>query len=390
MMLEATVVFDDTNFYSQGTHNSSKYFFIMSEILGINLTLTMKSQGLVGGSYVPRILSFYEIQNLETDIKSGKSQLPCKTVISSDIQSCSGHWCPTESTFPFFENVKWYLRNNNADDTCAKLNFGFNSPNVINVVWHFRNGDICLHCNEVEYVRKIHHQILKILSFSDSDVGKRIVYSLESSNELVEYQRAYPNFKFNTEKAPIEETICKMLTSDILISSGSSIIAVAAFFPRDHPIVIEEQRKNLHNENFKQAYIFSATEVIRMCNGEFTMPFMEVKSTILSVLQQKLASGIYSLNVSSIFSKTETISTFSKSDVECRLIKNLDNNLFYFIMYGFKLWIKDMITLNMLQFVEDEAISLNSSFLNTFPGKFKPITYFKYNTSTIFFKIMNR
>jgi hypothetical protein len=370
-MFEATVVFDDTTyFYTSGGHNSTDYFFIMSEVLGINLTLTTKSLALFNGSSAPRRLSFYEAQNLANDIKSGKSQLPCRSIISSDIQSCSGHWCPTESSYEFVESVKWHLRRNNANETCAKLNFGFKSSHVVNVLWHFRNGDICLHCREVEYVRKIYDGVLQILELTDSDVGNRIEFSLKSSNQLVEYQHAYPRFKYSTESVPLVETICQMLTSDILISSGSSLIIVGAFFPVRHPVIFEEQRKNLHNENFRQFHILPAFDAVRMFNGEFTIPFIEVKSIVLSTLQEKLAvesPANASVNTSGTFPQTSA-SSFSTLDMECRLIRTMDNNMFYFIMYGFKLWIKDMTTLSILNFVEEDAINSNSSFLKSIPG----------------------
>jgi hypothetical protein len=250
-IFEATIVFDDSQFYLPAAHNNSEYYFIMSDVFGINLNFTTNKLKDIRGIYNAREISFSEVEMLRSEIESGKAQIPCNTVFSSNIQSCNGHWCPTESTYPFVDNVKNELRKNHAFEMCSKQKYGFIPSNSINVIWHIRNGDICLHCNEIGYIHKIYNRILQLLDFSDSDIGSRINFFFTSSIHLIEYEQAFPRFHFSTENTPLLQTVCEILTSDIFISSGSSIVVAGAFFPRGSPLIFEEERKNLHGEIFK-------------------------------------------------------------------------------------------------------------------------------------------
>jgi len=390
-IFEATIVFDESQLYASGGHNSSEYLSIMTDILGINISFTTnmltRTQGLI--SHATRDISFTEVQTLKKDLLSGKSQLQCNTVLQSDIQSCNGRWCPTESTYPFVDSVKWELRNNHASEMCMNQKNGFTPSDTINVMWHIRNGDICLHCNEVNYIRKIYDRILQLFDFSDFDVGSRINFFFTASNDLPEYKQAFPNFHFSTEKTPLLQTLCDITSSDIFISSGSSIVVVGAFFPPGHPLIIEEERKNLHREIFKQRHIFTENQALLMFNGDFSLPFSEVKSLVRSTLDKKLSSVLKAIssslnsinntiqNVANVYATPNNPSSpispssnyfFKQADAECRLLKNFDNKEYYFVLYGFKLWIKDSLTLSMASFVEDDAIVTNTSFINSIPG----------------------
>lgn len=383
-ILEATIVFDDSEFYTPCGHNNSEYLSIITDILGVNLSLTTSLFRKIHGSYSPRDILFNEVQSLKNDVQSGKTQLQCNTVFHSDIQSCNGRWCPTESTYPFVENVKWELKNNHASEMCIKKNYGFIPSNAINIMWHIRNGDICLHCNDIKYMRKVYGRILQILDFSDSDVGSKVNFFVTASTELTEYENEFPNFNFSTEKTPLLQTICRILTSDIFINSGSSIVVAGAFSPRGYPLIIEEERKNLHGEIFKQHHIFTENDAVLMVNGDFTSPFPEVKSFVKSTLAKKLS---LLLNTSTYSSRKHHSSVkidvtpqnelVTKLDAECRLLKNFDDKQYYFVLYGFKIWIKDSMSLNMASFDENDAIITNTSFLNTIPGYSIISSYYK-------------
>ena len=237
-----------------------------------------------------RNINFYDVLKFKESLPpSGVSAIPCETAFESDISSCEGHWCPTQSTYEFQENVKWMLRNNKAKSKCAKMNLGYPTSMDIHVVWNIRNRDICLHCDDYVYFRKIYMHILTLLELPESEVNKKVKFMIHSEESIESLKTQYPNFTYSFDNAvSLTESICQILTGDIYISTGSSMVIAGAFASKNTPIIFEEERNNLHNENYKQRHIFSDQEAVWMFGGEFTTPFKEVQSRVQAILGYKL------------------------------------------------------------------------------------------------------
>ena len=90
-----------------------------------------------------------------------------------------------------------------------------------------------------------------------------------------------------TAVGSLTAAVCRMLTSDILLSTGSSLVIIGAFAPRNSPVIFEEERKQLDNEKFRRTHIFSDEEVVRMFEGEISHPMQELKAMLHSALEYK-------------------------------------------------------------------------------------------------------
>lgn len=296
-LLQATLVYEviPEECLKQGHncgHNPKEYSFIMSEILGINFTFNSSSLESLRDKTTTHRISFPEAKILEESIQNGTAKVMCNSIYESNIYSCNGQWCPTSIDYNFVENVKWHLRTNQAVQACSTLKYGFfPSSNEINVVWHIRNGDICLHCRDVEYIRKIYLMILSSLDMSENESKRRIQFHIESTDPLPELEQSFPMFLFHNNQGLFAEHVCRVLTGDIYISTGSSLVILGAFASINRPIIFEEERKNQHNEVFKQRHIFPEKDVIWMFNGVPSKTFNEVKSILKSSLAFKLINS---------------------------------------------------------------------------------------------------
>ena len=83
------------------------------------------------------------------------------------------------------------------------------------------------------------------LEMTNTNVDKSIKFFIESVGRLEVLQGTFKNITFSKERGPLLETVCKILTSDIFVSTGSSLAIVLAFLPEASPILFEEVKKEL-------------------------------------------------------------------------------------------------------------------------------------------------
>jgi hypothetical protein len=322
-LLQATLVYDiaPEACLQEGqtcTHNPTEYLFVMSEILGVNITFNSSSLDSIRKTATIHQITFFEAKLLEESILEGVADVQCNSIYESNIYSCNNQWCPTSVEYNFVENVKWHLRANRAVQACSDMKYGFRpNSSMINVVWHIRNGDICLHCHDLEYVRNIYKMLLSTLDVSENESNNQVTFHIESSDPVPELQSQFPTFVFHNgqtvSQSSFTKHVCRVLTSDVYISTGSSLVILGAFGAQNRPIIFEEERKNQQNEIFKQRHIFSETDVIWMFNGVPSKPFYEIKSIIKSSLAFKLVDdSIHGISKNSTIAITNYSSNTAK------------------------------------------------------------------------------
>ena len=84
-----------------------------------------------------------------------------------------------------------------------------------------------------------------VLELTDQDIGRKIDFYVESMGRLDTLTRVFKNITFSSEHTPLLESFCKIVSSDIFISTGSSLALVLAFLPSSSPILFEENKKNI-------------------------------------------------------------------------------------------------------------------------------------------------
>eukprot|EP01041_Mallomonas_annulata_P002683 gene2684-5279_t len=240
--------------------------------------------------------------------------IPCNSHIRV-CWTCFGTLCSVRDGYHPFLHVKWLIRDNNACQQCLQQhqqqqlqqyqslqlqsqhnhhnnnhhksikNIFINQNNIkkeIIIVIHIRNGDICVNCNNVQHFKLIITQ-LKI-----SLQGRLHKIIFESQEPLPLLEKAFPRAIFHAN-TPLLRTICTFLTADILIATGSSFPAmIAAFGLPLHPIVIEEERKEMQ---YNSALVSSATRhfyhtddnAFFMSKGIFQMDLYELRRVFDSV-----------------------------------------------------------------------------------------------------------
>jgi hypothetical protein len=229
----------------------------------------------------PGIQTHYFTRDTALAFRRENRDLPCPALASSHIITCNAttfpfRWCdagPPEVGSVF----QWLSKpvNSEVDQVavkrrCNQLGLGIpRMGEVLNVVWHVRAGDICLHC---EAGAPSHKRILASLR---SAIGTRpFKISFESERPptfiMAEPEFADADFLVNSS---LLATVCRFVTADVLITSGSSFpIMVSAFSPP--PIIIEEQRKEVEiwrhrspSYNVSTHFLSAGPRAILMING---------------------------------------------------------------------------------------------------------------------------
>lgn len=272
-LLDADVILDG---FLQSSHRGGSEYRDAAALLGINLRLTVDG----ARSYFvnpplsspPTWITAPEAEALNSDVRSGKKALPCHTLYASDIRTCSGvdAWCDVRPFFNNFDATFFRLRRNDAKQACLDRGLGFTSrgeSNAVHISWHIRTGDICLHCGDVSFFQRIYSQLLSV-----SVIARSHVIAFESSHrvEWLDNQSMFSRALFYHTNQTLFETLCRFITADILITSGSSFAPfVAAFLPPLSPIVLEERRKEAGpNEIRFIHHFFQEHEAILMEDGK--------------------------------------------------------------------------------------------------------------------------
>jgi hypothetical protein len=227
-------------------HSGSAEYEEVAAFLGVQTELarnrTLKSLRRQHGSLAVYQLTLYQVYATHARLLTGW-QLPCASVYSSEINSCLG-WCTRKTDYSALRDTEWLLRGGRPRDKCRARGLGFpaDAPGV-QLVWHVRNGDICLKCRASYYVN-----LLKALQETLGD--RQLAVTFESQQEIsfptppqladvLEFSGA----AFHVNQSLLS-SVCTFLTADVLLTTGSSLpVFLATFADPWAPILFEERMK---------------------------------------------------------------------------------------------------------------------------------------------------
>ena len=296
------------DWYGQPHKDSDQYYNIAKDIFSIDFQPDMGRflDSLVKQKeFSKEIWKFHEIFNYFDGIRRNGSALhpvKCNTIIESYVGSCAGSDCTmAASKYHFIDSVKWVLRgSSNVRRNCEKKDLGFNANDKkINVMWHIRSGDLCLHCRDPNYITEVYDYLLELIGLKKEDATKFMNVFIESSHDLSELSRNAVGKHIQFTQHRLEESICKFITSDVYIGSGSSLSSVLAFAEQNSPIIIEDRRKILKRWGdkellqFEQNYFFSQTDAIHIEGGKPLAADDEMRRFVQTILKRKGKLIIY-------------------------------------------------------------------------------------------------
>lgn len=247
-------------------------------------------------SFTEQHVTFRQVLNIRDSSRTNNYSNPCRVVYLTDIRSCNFNgddWCDNGPTFDAFVNTYSRLRRNQAKHDCMKLGLGFHdrgaSGSTINIAWHIRTGDRCIHCNNVSYFNGVYTKLLEVPSILHS-------HSLAiDSTDAVAWLWKEKLFNNTTSRFHSQErvinSVCRFITADVLITSGSSFAPmIAAFLPPLSPVVVEEQRKEALGKGSVPfaSHFFRPHEAVLMDEGRIRMTSAKFVTFLESHLREKI------------------------------------------------------------------------------------------------------
>lgn len=124
----------------------------------------------------------------------------------------------------------------------------------------------------------------------------------ESSFNITETMEHFGSKAFFFINRPIIESVCRMLTADILITSGSSLAYVAAISKAQLPLIMEEVRKEAQPQfhgtfgggsSIPQSlqHVFNEDEAVLLSNGRPIVPVWKFNHRLLATLSDLFIEG---------------------------------------------------------------------------------------------------
>jgi len=165
--------------------DATEYGFIATEILGINTNFT---DDMIQVPARRRKVDMSDAQKISSLLNSGKAKVACNTLFDSNILSCHG-WCLAEAKYPWVAHIMCELQRGNPRKACHENSLGNLPSNMINIAWVVRNGDICLHCDDVPYFTKIYHNMLQSLDINEEDAEKEYITQDGTAKSATSKQR---------------------------------------------------------------------------------------------------------------------------------------------------------------------------------------------------------
>ena len=122
---------------------------------------------------------------------------------------------------------------------------------------------------------------------------------------LEELETVLKNVTFSRESRPLVQTFCNIISSDIFVSTGSSLALITAFLPEASPILFEENKKHIlgrirprweggkHSPKWlssRNEHLFTTSEndAILLEDGVPVNSYQEMKRLLWSRLKEKL------------------------------------------------------------------------------------------------------
>lgn len=324
-LLSATLIVEG---FESGFHVGQRYYHMISQFLGLKKDLNISSVNQIYNSTGNLKVIYLSFPELRSIIQRGElSKFPCNVVLRSNIGDCKTQmrrgkenvqasvlWCLTsqvmnnqsclennsECTFyDFIEPLLPVLRKYaNPRLKCRQMGIGFdnksdakNVEDRINVAWHVRQGDICLHCKDQGYYTRMYKLVQQTAKYLTSKTNPNINIVVDIEFAKLKSAIHIPGAKIMGQK-PMLETLCRFYTSDIFVTSGSSLSDAVLFAEPFYPVVIEERRKaaDLYPHELHRYYMFDPKTNVLVNNAVPLLPvdelqqrFYEIKENTLSI-----------------------------------------------------------------------------------------------------------
>ena len=289
-LLNATVIVDG---FRKGPtqHLGTSEYHKIARHLGIDFSLT-KHGVEHNGQLFHSTLSFADVFSTHQQISNGSRTVPCNTLFQSDIYSCPGDsngvgWCDFLPKYESLKSVLWTLRRNHARKDCFESERR-TAPALpyVRVVWHVRTGDVCLRCNQVDYFEYLYTLLLRMNVFQS--YGHDLTFESQGRVDFLENHALFQNATF-FHNSSLMDTVCRFLTADVLITSGSSLpVFIAAFAPPWAPIVLEERRKEAQLQSTMAHHFFNEEEAVLLEDGRPLISDVELSTLFENILGDRL------------------------------------------------------------------------------------------------------
>jgi hypothetical protein len=203
--------------------------------------------------------------------------VPCRSVVMIEPMSCRNFtsYCMLMHGHVVYDTVMPLLRIawKYSQDTCrtAPLAALGLSEKKVNIVWHMRVGDLCLKCDSVEYYVKVFGFIYEALNGTDFD-NIFMFQNIDAFNHTKALLAAIPHSRIYTS-TQVEDAVCMLLRTDILVSTGSSFPnSVSIFSPPQRPILFSEVSKEWamagpEPHGFWSPWYYTHQTAVKMING---------------------------------------------------------------------------------------------------------------------------
>lgn len=269
-------------------HPGTSEYGDVAALLGVDMSLNetaVKKRNLT-----EHILSYSEVHQ-----EALARPRACDVLYRTTLYSCpDALWnsnCNFTPKYSQLKHVRWRLLRGDARGQCFSRGLGVmkrdDTKRALSVVWHVRNGDICLHCT-VEYFTGLRNRLERVLQ----KLGRSLHLIFDSEQEPAFIRSVFPNDTYYVS-APLMEAVCRFLTADILITSGSSFPnLVSVFAPPWLPVVLEERRKEAdwHDDAAWKAGVFhhihDSLEAVLLEDGVPLLPDAELEVMLRTVLSR--------------------------------------------------------------------------------------------------------
>jgi hypothetical protein len=264
-------------------HGTAGEYRDVALLLGIDFTLNKSSIEHLDAV----ALSFRQVHSLHEEIVNGSRKSACNVLYTSGLYSCPGvrdGWCDFLPSYDSLKSTLWKLRRNHARQKCFERGLGFKASSTVNIVWHVRAGDICLHCDP-QYYTSLYARLMT--AAPELLAANQLAFESQGTIDFLRNHDTFRSAMFFS-KSSVVESVCRFLTSDILITSGSSLPAfVAAFAPPWSPIVLEERRKEASVGSKMAHHFFNEDEAVLLEDGQPLLTDSEFSAVLDSVLSEE-------------------------------------------------------------------------------------------------------
>lgn len=262
-LFQSTLVINYDEFSRNPSHVGAQEYQLIASILGLKNSLSISD---VKREYHPisvtmnvsKILENYNI------IDDSELNIPCGSVVNTTNEDCTDlNRCTFSAEHNFVGEISPHIRNNSSRKYCVDHNLGFiGDISLLNVLIHVRTGDACMHCNDVEYYKRV-FRIIELGNYARIPTKLHFISQKKSS----QFQYSFPQATFWLSRNVLED-VCAILTSDILVNTGSSFPSFVAVSETPYwPLVFEDVMKEHPKLSKQRSHNCPLEECVWISNG---------------------------------------------------------------------------------------------------------------------------